>query len=75
MIEAVNPAALEPLPLVYTLIGAALYTNFKNYDLAVDGSPSNKMFISPLKRIPSGSVFVDPLNSWHATALFMSSLP
>ena len=34
MTDAVRPAAEEPLPLVYTQIGATLSTNFKNYDLA-----------------------------------------
>merc|ERR1719469_1858678 len=30
VIAAVNPAALEPLPLVYTAIGAAFSENFRN---------------------------------------------
>ena len=40
MTEAVRPAAEEPLPLVYTAMGAVLEVNFRNCDLAVEGSPA-----------------------------------
>lgn len=58
--EAVRPAALDPLPEVYTAIGATLWTNFNNWDLAVPGSPRSKTFISPLRVKPSGRRFLDP---------------
>ncbi len=40
MTEAVRPAADEPLPEVYTAMGAVLLVNFRNWDLAVEGSPA-----------------------------------
>ena len=40
MTEAVRPAAEEPLPLVYTAMGAVLEVNLRNCDLAVEGSPA-----------------------------------
>ena len=46
IIDAVRPAAEEPLPDVYTAIGAVLSTNFKNCDFAVLGSPINRTLIS-----------------------------
>lgn len=45
---AVNPAALVVLPLVYTLLGTNLFIAFRNWDFAVDGSPTINIFISPL---------------------------
>ncbi len=71
MILAVKPAADEPLPLVYTAIDAVFYTNFKNCDLAVDGSPNNNTFISPLKIVLSGKNFLDPPNNIHAMAFLI----
>lgn len=41
-------------------MGAILSTNFKNYDLPVDGSPINKIFMSPLNFILSGNTFLVP---------------
>lgn len=49
--EAVRPAALVVLPLVYTLRGTNLSTHLRNWDLAVEGSPTIKMLMSPLKDI------------------------
>jgi len=72
MTEAVRPAAEEPLPLVYTQIGATRSTNFKNYDLATDGSPKSKTFKSPLSFIPSLSFFGTPPKRRHATAFLIS---
>lgn len=40
--DAVRPAAEEPLPEVYTAIGAVLDVNFRNCDLAVEGSPAGQ---------------------------------
>jgi hypothetical protein len=75
MTEAVRPAAEDPLPLVYTEIGATLSTNFKNCDLAVDGSPRSSTLISPLNLIPSGSLLGEPPKRRHATAFLISSYP
>ena len=38
--DAVKPAAVEPLPAVYTARGRKSTTYFRNCDLAVDGSPT-----------------------------------
>ena len=73
--EAVSPAAELPLPLVYTEIGAHLSTNFRNYDLATDGSPKSRTLISPLNLIPSGSYFGQPPNMRHAIAFLISGCP
>lgn len=75
MTEAVKPAADEPLPLVYTEMGATLSTNFKNYDFAVEGSPSSNTLMSPLSLIPSGNFLGDPPNNKHATAFLISACP
>jgi hypothetical protein len=37
--------------LVYTLRGTNLSTHLRNWDLAVEGSPTIKMLMSPLKDI------------------------
>lgn len=52
--DAVKPAALDPLPEVYTAIGETFSTNFNNCDLAVPGSPSNNTLMSPRRVNPSG---------------------
>ncbi|KAI9577382.1 hypothetical protein GQX74_013625 [Glossina fuscipes] len=57
--DAVKPAALEPLPEV-------------NCDLAVPGSPSNKILMSPRLHKPSGKRLRDPPNSMHANWDFMT---
>jgi hypothetical protein len=54
---------------------AVFYTNFKNCDLAVEGSPSNKTFISPLKTVLSGKNFLEPPKSMQAIAFLIYSLP
>lgn len=54
MTEAVNPAALLPLPEVYTAIGATFSTNLSNCDFAVPGSPNNKTLMSPRRVNSSG---------------------
>lgn len=54
MTEAVSPAAEDPFPEVYTAMGAVLDANFRNCDLAVDGSPSRSTLMSPRRCVPSG---------------------
>jgi len=75
MTDAVRPAAEEPLPEVYTHMGAVWCTNLRNCDLAVDGSPMRSTLTSPRNLAPSVVVFLEPLNSRDATAALMSSLP
>ncbi len=41
-------------------MGAVLSTNFKNYDLPVEGSPTKRILISPLSLILSGKTFFVP---------------
>lgn len=72
VIDAVRPAADDPLPLVYTAIEAVFYTNFKNWDLAVEGSPKSNTLMSPLRTVLSGRNFLDPPNNIHAIAFFIS---
>mmetsp|Transcript_19716 Transcript_19716/g.45707 ORF Transcript_19716/g.45707 Transcript_19716/m.45707 type:complete len:229 (-) Transcript_19716:926-1612(-) len=72
---AVRPAAEEPLPDVYTEIGAAFSMNLRSWDLAVEGSPSIRMLMSPRRRAPSGSCFREPPISWQQRAFLMSSCP
>lgn len=62
--EAVRPAALDPLPEVYTPMGATFSTNFSSWDLAVPGSPSNRMLMSPRRVNPSGSLLRAPVGSY-----------
>jgi len=71
---AVSPAALLPLPLVYTDTGATRSTNLRNWDLAVEGSPSMSMLMSPRSRMPSGRRFHRPPSSRHRMAFLMSSV-
>ena len=49
VIYAVKPTAEEPFPDVYILLDDIWFTNFKNWDLEVDGSPISKIFILFLK--------------------------
>lgn len=75
MIVAVRPAAEEPLPLVYIPIDAACSTNFKNCDLAVEGSPISKRLMSPLSFVLSVRFFLEPPNNKQAIAFLISSDP
>ena len=59
MTEAVSPAALEPLPDVYTAMGAASWMNLSICDLAVEGSPSSSTLMSP--RIPAEGKLVQTI--------------
>lgn len=47
-ILAVKPTADDPLPDVYIDLGATLCEYCNNCDFAVDGSPTNNIFISDL---------------------------
>mmetsp|Transcript_41672 Transcript_41672/g.79645 ORF Transcript_41672/g.79645 Transcript_41672/m.79645 type:complete len:456 (+) Transcript_41672:753-2120(+) len=75
MMEAVSPAAEDPFPEVYTAMGAVLCTNFRSWDLAVDGSPSSSTLTSPRRRTPSGRILRAPPKSRQATAALTSSTP
>mmetsp|Transcript_8990 Transcript_8990/g.21921 ORF Transcript_8990/g.21921 Transcript_8990/m.21921 type:complete len:260 (-) Transcript_8990:1443-2222(-) len=74
IMAAVRPAALEPLPDVYTQTGATRCTNFRNCDFAVLGSPSSKTFMSPRSLVWSGSFFGAPPKSRQPTAFFTVSI-
>ena len=73
--DAVKPAADEPLPEVYTQMGAVFSTNLRNWDFAVDGSPIRSTLTSPRSLAPSCVVLRDPENRRVATAALMSSAP
>lgn len=53
---AVRPAAEEPLPEVYTAMGATLEAYLRNWDLAVEGSPRSSTLTSPRRVVPSGMI-------------------
>lgn len=72
---AVNPAALEAFPDVYTALGRNEHVNFKNYDLAVDGSPTMHTFISPLILTPSLVFLLTPPISINNIPFLTSSCP
>lgn len=57
--DAVKPAALLPLPDVYTPMGDTFSTNFNSWLFAVPGSPRRSTLISPRRVSPSGSLKVD----------------
>lgn len=69
---AVNPAADEPLPEVYTAMADVCSTNLRNWDLAVEGSPISRTFMSPLKIVWSGRCFREPPKSIQAMARLIS---
>ena len=58
-----------------TPIGATFSTNLSSWLLAVPGSPSRRMLMSPLLVRPSGSLFREPPINRHAIAFLMSRLP
>ena len=49
-----------------------LLTNFKNYDLAVEGSPTRQILISPLIFIPSRVFLFTPPNNIKIIPFFTS---
>ena len=73
--DAVKPAAEEPLPDVYTAIGATFSANFSSCDLAVPGSLSSSTLTPPRSRMPPGSYVAAPPKSRQATAFLMFSPP
>uniref|UniRef100_A0AAG5CRG8 Uncharacterized protein n=1 Tax=Anopheles atroparvus TaxID=41427 RepID=A0AAG5CRG8_ANOAO len=73
--DAVRPAALEPLPEVYTAIGATFSTNLSSCDLAVPGSPSSRILMSPRRVNPSGIRLRAPPNNMLMMAFLMSCEP
>ena len=75
MTEAVRPAAEDPLPDVYTAMGATLSTNLRSCDLAVPGSPRRRTLMSPLRVRPSGRIFLEPPKRRQETTFLMSSEP
>lgn len=74
-IEAVSPAALEPLPEVYIATGATRSMNFSICDFAVEGSPISSMLMSPRSLVRSGSTLREPPKSSSASAFLMSCMP
>jgi len=54
---AVRPTADAPLPVAYTQRGAIFCKLFKNWDLAIPGSPSRSTLISPLTLCPFYTIF------------------
>jgi hypothetical protein len=72
---AVRPAEVDAFPDVYTDLGISLLTYFKNYDFAVEGSPTMQMLISPLRLIPSSVFLLIPLKSMRRIPFLISICP
>lgn len=75
MTLAVRPAAVLAFPLVYIALGKNEQIYFKNWDLAVDGSPTTQMLISPLSLIPSIVSLCIPPNNYSKIPLLTSRWP
>ncbi len=72
---AVSPAALDPLPKAKTPRGEISVMYFKSWDLAVPGSPTISMWISPLMVVPSLMTLRTPPNIWRTSVVFTISMP
>ena len=73
MTEAVSPAALLPLPDVYTPMGDTFSTNLSSWLFAVPGSPSNSRLMSPRRVSPSGRRLREPPSNRQEMARLMSA--
>ena len=72
---AVKPTALAPFPVVYTDLEKIFWIYFKNWDLAVPGSPKSNTLTSPrILCFPWGS-FGTPPNNDTANAFLINSFP
>ncbi len=74
-ILAVNPAAVLPFPLVYIARGMYFYTNYKNKDFPVAGSPTMQMLMSPLNFNPSFVFLFTPPTNINSIPFFIYRLP
>ncbi|KAH3688520.1 hypothetical protein WICPIJ_000510 [Wickerhamomyces pijperi] len=72
---AVKPTPEEPLPVVAMAKEAVFKTNLNIWDFAVDGSPTMRMLISPLKCAPLAKFFSTPPNNINKMAFLMYSWP
>ena len=72
---AVSPTALAPLPVVYTARDAVFSTYLRNWLLAVPGSPSSSMLMSPRRRWLWLGAFSTPPKSASAMPVLMFSCP
>mmetsp|Transcript_10812 Transcript_10812/g.19231 ORF Transcript_10812/g.19231 Transcript_10812/m.19231 type:complete len:247 (-) Transcript_10812:659-1399(-) len=71
---AVRPTPLDPRPVVLSANGAMFRTNRSSWDLAVEGSPTKRMFMSPRIRVCS-SFRSSPPSSIKRIACFSCSKP
>ena len=72
---AVKPTPDEPLPVVYTDLGAILLIAFNNCDLATPGSPIRHTLISPLIFNPSPISLVTPPHNKSNKIFLISKWP
>lgn len=73
--DAVSPAADDALPEVYTARGMNWQVHLRNWDLAVDGSPTAHTLTSPRRWMPSAVRLCTPPMSISSTPRFTSSCP
>ena len=72
---AVKPTPDEPLPVVFIQFGDIFNICLKNWDFAVDGSPTINIFISPLRCVPFSKFFSTPPNNCKINAFFIKACP
>mmetsp|Transcript_483 Transcript_483/g.1111 ORF Transcript_483/g.1111 Transcript_483/m.1111 type:complete len:235 (+) Transcript_483:1099-1803(+) len=72
---AVSPTPEEPLPVVLTARGAMPMALRRSWDLAVEGSPTMRMLMSPRRWVPLARFFSQPERSCRARAFLMTSWP
>mmetsp|Transcript_46281 Transcript_46281/g.149163 ORF Transcript_46281/g.149163 Transcript_46281/m.149163 type:complete len:391 (-) Transcript_46281:521-1693(-) len=72
---AVRPTPEEPRPVVEMARGAVRITARRSCDLAVDGSPSIRMLMSPRKCVPFARLRSVPPSSISSSARFSKSCP
>ena len=72
---AVSPTPEEPLPVVEIAKGAMSSTARSSWLLAVDGSPTSKMLMSPRRCVPFSRLRSQPPSSCRMSALLMKSWP
>mmetsp|Transcript_10336 Transcript_10336/g.25335 ORF Transcript_10336/g.25335 Transcript_10336/m.25335 type:complete len:212 (+) Transcript_10336:545-1180(+) len=72
---AVRPTPDDPLPVVLTARGAIPMALRNSWLLAVLGSPTMSMLMSPLRCVPLARFFSHPDSSCSASAFLMTSCP
>ena len=75
MTAAVKPTPVVPLPVVFIAKGAMFSMPLSIYDLAIPGSPTIIILISPRKWVPFSKFFSSPESSYKINDFFISVCP